>query len=197
MALFLKNRRPLPASPKGRGFGTHNFHDVFCRLTRFNRYFRPGRWFSLPLGGLGWAFVVLLLTHCSGSEKKAGEAAKTSGAACVEKPLNPNGDSELALLMRQMMISSESLKEKIKQGNLPENFPEEFLKIHTALPTDSETKKESFEGYASNYIYNLKTLYHSPKDDLSKNYNAVITACANCHSQHCPGPLKAINKLKI
>lgn len=141
--------------------------------------------------------AVLLLAQCSNSEKQAGEKAVTAEASCEKKPLNPNGDSELALLMRNMMSSSQSLKEKIKQGNLPETFPEEFLKIHTALPTDSETKKESFEGFANSYISNLQALYHSPKEDLSKNYNAVISACASCHSEHCPGPLGAINKLKI
>lgn len=140
---------------------------------------------------------VLILVQCSSSEKKSEEKIITAGTSCTEKPLNPNGDSELALLMREMKSSSESLREQVKQGNLPENFPEAFLKIHTALPTDSETKKESFEGYASNYIYNLKNLYRSPKQDLTKNYNAVVTACADCHSEHCPGPLKAINKLKI
>ncbi|MCE9539689.1 MAG: hypothetical protein K8R85_10790 [Bacteroidetes bacterium] len=147
--------------------------------------------------------TVLLLAQCSNSEKQfyseeqVSEKAATAEASCEKKPLNPNGDSELAILMRDMMSSSQSLKEKIKQGNLPEKFPEEFLKIHTALPTDSETKKESFEGFASNYISNLQALYHSPKEDLSKNYNAVISSCVSCHSEHCPGPLGAINKLKI
>jgi hypothetical protein len=142
-------------------------------------------------------FVVLILVQCSNSGKQSSETAKADNASCTKKPLNPNGDSELALLMRNMKSSSESLREKIKQGNLPEKFPEEFLKIHTAKPTDSETKKASFDGFADNYLSNLQVLYHSPKEDLTKNYNAVITACANCHSEHCPGPLKAINKLKI
>ena len=144
---------------------------------------------------LSFAF---LLAECSGNtDKQAAEKAiKDSLSACV-KPLNPNGDSELALLMRDMMSSSQNLREMIKQGNLPKEFPEAFLKIHTAKPTDSDTKKESFENFASNYITNLQALYSSPKEDLTKNYNAVINACASCHSQHCPGPLKAINKLKI
>ena len=146
---------------------------------------------------LSLILAVLLLARCSNSEKQLDEKAKTADASCAKKPLNPNGDSKLAILMRNMMTSSQSLKEKVKQGNLPENFPEEFLKIHTASPTDSETKKESFEGFANSYISNLQALYSSPKEDLSKNYNAVISACASCHSQHCPGPLNAINKLKI
>ena len=80
---------------------------------------------------------------------------------------------------------------------MPKTFPEEFLKIHTAKPTDSETKKASFEGFASNYVMSLKGLYSSSKEDLNKNYNAVVEACVSCHQEHCPGPLKAINKLKL
>ena len=167
-------------------------------LTEQRRHgFRRLHWFSLPLGGLGWAFVILFFVQCSSKEKQSSDKAAEESASCTTKPLNPNGDSELSVLMRDMKSSSESLRQKIIQGVLPENFPEEFLKIHTAKPTDSETKKASFEGFANNYIYNLQILYHSPKEELTKNYNAVVTACANCHSEHCPGPLKAINKLKI
>lgn len=140
---------------------------------------------------------VLLLADCSEHAGKQSETAKADSLASCTKPVNPNGDSELAVLMREMMSSAGNLKEMVKQGNLPEKFPEEFLKIHTAKPTDSDTKKASFDGFANNYISNLHALYSSPKEDLTQNYNAVINACASCHSQHCPGPLKAINKLKI
>jgi len=139
---------------------------------------------------------ILLLANCSSNSDKSQNEQSDKKEECA-KPLNPNGDSELALLMRKMMHTSESLKEMIKQGNLPKEFPEEFMKIHTAQPTDSETKKASFDGFASNYINNMKILFESPKEELTKNYNAVITACVSCHSEHCPGPLKAINKLKI
>lgn len=143
-------------------------------------------------------FVALLLVQCSNNagQKEAEKAAADSLASC-SKSLNPNGDSELAMLMREMMSSSQNLKEMIRQGNLPDKFPEAFMKIHTAKPTDADTKKESFDAFASNYISNLQTLYASPKEDLTKNYNAVVTACVSCHEQHCPGPIKAINKLRI
>jgi hypothetical protein len=140
----------------------------------------------------------LLLTECTNSSKTEEVAMQTdSSSSCTVKPKNPNGDSELALLMRKMLSSSKSLKEMIERGEVPKEFPEEFKKIHTAKPTDSETKKASFDGYANSYMNNLEALYHSPKEDLKQNYNAVINACVSCHSEHCPGPLKAINKLKI
>lgn len=142
--------------------------------------------------------VVFFLENCSDNKQKlAEEKIKADSISSCTKPVNPNGDSELALLMRDMMSSASNLREMIKQGNVPKSFPEAFLKIHTAKPTDSDTKKASFDNFANNYISNLQTLYTSPKEDLAKNYNAVVNACASCHSEHCPGPLKAINKLKI
>jgi cytochrome c556 len=142
--------------------------------------------------------VSFVLANCSdNSKQKEAEKAKKDSIASCAKPVNPNGDSELSLLMREMMSSASNLKEMVKQGNVPKEFPEAFLKIHTAQPTDSDTKKASFDDFANNYISNLQTLYNSPKEDLTKNYNAVVNACASCHSQHCPGPLKAINKLRI
>jgi cytochrome c556 len=147
---------------------------------------------------LSLLFIVLVaLIRCTGTEQKNADTSDQKDSASCAKPLNPNGDSELSVLMREMLHSSESLKEMIKKGEVPRTFPQEFLKIHTAAPTDAETKKASFEGYASAYVMSLQELYKSPKDDLGKNYNAVISSCVSCHQEHCPGPLKAINKLKI
>lgn len=140
--------------------------------------------------------IVGAFAQCSGNEKDKAQNQGKDSSAC-SKPMNPNGDSELALLMRNMLSSAKSMKELVEEGKMPDKFPEEFLKIHTAKPTDSETKKASFDGFATNYINNLEMFYHSPKDELKQNYNAVINSCVSCHMQHCPGPLRAINKLKI
>lgn len=141
-----------------------------------------------------FVFFSFFLFDCT--EKKEGKISFQDTTNCA-KPLNPNGDSELALLMREMMKSSESLKDAINKGNLPKEFPEAFLKIHSAKPTDSETKKESFNVFADNYIDNLKILYGSNKSNIIQNYNAVVSACISCHTEHCPGPIKAIVKLKM
>jgi hypothetical protein len=140
------------------------------------------------------SLIVLACVRCGGETEKT--AAKKDSLDCA-KPLNPNGDSELSVLMREMMSSSQNMKEMVLQGNLPTEFPEAFLKIHTAQPTDSDTKKASFESHADHYILNLRSLYQSPKEDLTSNYNALINSCISCHGEHCPGPIKAIEKLKI
>ena len=144
------------------------------------------------LAGLG------LLPQCSSDGDKSNKQETVTGnASCSPDKINPNGSSELSVLMRTMLKSSVSLKEMIKQGKLPDKFPEEFLKIHTATPTDAATKKASFDGFATAYLVNMKTLFNSPKEELTQNYNSVVNACIACHSEHCPGPLAAIKKLTI
>lgn len=149
---------------------------------------------------ISFVCIALFLVQCKQSGDKNVEAVlaeKDSASCTATKSLNPNGDSELSVLMRNMVHSSESLKELIKQGKLPDQFPEEFLKIHTAKPTDSNTKKASFDGFASLYVSNMQTLFKSPKEELTTNYNAVISTCVSCHTEHCPGPLKKIKQLSI
>ena len=82
----------------------------------------------------------LFLVNCDNTAKKEeAETAKADSIANCAKPVNPNGDSELAMLMREMMHSAGNLREMVKQGTLPAKFPEEFLKIHTAQPTPIRT----------------------------------------------------------
>lgn len=145
------------------------------------------------------SIVTILLFNCSHKQEnsKTFTKSKNDSASCSKAPLNPNGDSELALLMREMLDSAKSFKEMIKAGKVPDKFPEAFLKIHTAKPTDNETKKSSFDGYADGYLSSLKNLASSGTSNAKLNYNAVVQACENCHSEHCPGPLSAIRKLKL
>jgi hypothetical protein len=145
------------------------------------------------------AFFILTisLVNCSEPSKEStekNEAVKDS-VSCEKPPLNPNGDSELSLLMRDMVKNSEDLRKQVQNGKLDGTFPEKFFKIYTAKPTDSDTKKESFKAYADNYLSSLRKLYDSPKEELNTNYNSLINACASCHSEHCPGPLRKIHKL--
>lgn len=146
---------------------------------------------------LSLAALIVFTIQCSSPEEKKSSEASVDSTSCKKKPVNPNGDSELALLMRDMKKLCDTLKEQVLAGELKGSFPERFLKIHTATPTDADTKHESFDSYARNYIYSMQELYKSPKPDLKKKYNATIDACLSCHSDHCPGPIPTIGKLKI
>lgn len=141
--------------------------------------------------------LFILAAGCNNETNKPVEKEEAAECKAPEEGMNPNGSSELSQLMRQMQSAADSAKQMIRNGDVPRNFPEAFLKIHTAQPTDSDTKKESFDGFATHYLNSLKTLYSSSKADAPKHYNAMVEACLSCHYEHCPGPIKAINKLRL
>lgn len=143
--------------------------------------------------------VLLLSAFLSCTNETRAVQADKEGAACEapKEGLNPNGSSELAQLMREMQASAGSAKQIVLSGGIPNDFPVTFTKIYTAKPTDSETKKESFNAFAAHYLSRLELLYKSPKEEVRRNYNAVVEACLSCHYDHCPGPIKAIRKLRL
>jgi hypothetical protein len=113
-----------------------------------------------------------------------------------QEPLNPNGDSPLALLMRRMTKWAEQAKKNIDSGNyLPPVNMEDFNTMLTAAPTDSTVKGEPFTGYAKSWLASLEALYASDKSTHKRLFNAVITQCVTCHQSYCQGPIKRIRKL--
>ncbi|MCG3166924.1 MAG: hypothetical protein POELPBGB_02707 [Bacteroidia bacterium] len=113
------------------------------------------------------------------------------------KSLNPNGDSELAVLMRAMADSTDAWKQMTLQNKMPQKFPDAFLKIHTATASDSMMKTPEFDALATSYVEGLNLFYQSSPSELKTNYNSLVQRCINCHNSHCPGPLKRIKKMVI
>jgi hypothetical protein len=111
-------------------------------------------------------------------------------------PLNPNGDSELALLMRKMMTSLENEKTNVVDGKFPGEFPADFMRIKTATPSDSKALGGNFNAFADQYISSLREYYNS-KTDFKLHYNNLVRSCINCHNDECPGPVKHIEKLLV
>ncbi|MCF8465444.1 MAG: hypothetical protein K9G41_11415 [Flavobacteriales bacterium] len=111
------------------------------------------------------------------------------------RPVNPNGDSELALLMRDMFEESDSLKQLIIEGRLLTGL-KKYEDIHSAIPTDPTVKGPVFEAFAEAYINSLKELESSDSSSVFK-FNTMVDQCMNCHAEFCPGPKKRIKKLYI
>lgn len=107
----------------------------------------------------------------------------------------PNQDSELALLMREMDVDAQKMKESILNGQIPPDFREKFAKIHSAIPTDSSTKNETFSAIATNFLGSLDKIYAD--SDKVQAFNLMVNDCLNCHKMHCPGPIVRIKKLTI
>ena len=142
---------------------------------------------------------LLLLASC-GSEKKTAELEiKKDSIVCImPPPLNPNGESELALLMREMASTSENIKASIQNNSELPAYPDGFGRIYFAKKTDSTLNKELFNGLAQNYLSTIKYFYETKnKAEKIERYNATINSCVGCHSNFCGGPIKRIKKLLI
>ena len=110
---------------------------------------------------------------------------------------NPNGSSELALLMREMQTYSNIAKGDVKNGKKPGAYPVSFDKIYTAEISESMSKSEYYKSFADLYIMSVKNYATSSPENRVDTYNNMVSACLACHSQHCPGPVPVIKKLRI
>ena len=134
---------------------------------------------------LGGCIIASSFFSCSNQEKQNIEATNF-----------PNKDSELAILMRDVVENTEKVKNQIVNGEEIDFFIE-FEKLHTAVPTDSEVRDDGqFTSFANNYISTVKKLINT-NGDKKELYNTMIQSCVNCHQQICPGPVKRIKKLRI
>jgi len=112
-------------------------------------------------------------------------------------PLNPNGDSELAIVMRTMMESGKTMKAEVESNKTISKYPEEIKEVTTAKPTDGMIKDRNvFNGLANFYLATLDSMY-IPAIDTKKQFNHVVKSCVDCHESYCHGPIPAIKKLYI
>ena len=115
-----------------------------------------------------------------------------------EKPLNPNGDSELSLLMRDMVKHLETEKTLITDGKIQGDYPAKFEKINSAVRSSPDMGGEHFDDFSLMYVSALKAYHQS--DSINQridNFNNLVSSCIVCHSKECPGPVKTIEKMYI
>ncbi len=137
-------------------------------------------------------FSVVVLSSAFSMREPSGNAL------CKDSlDVNPNGSSELSLLMRKMYDHAAEVRKGALEKKVQQDFPNEFLSIYTAKPTDVLTKNASFDPFADGYLYALNNYRSSTGDNVVLNYNNLVTSCINCHTQHCPGPISKIKKLLI
>lgn len=137
------------------------------------------------------AFVVI--TSCSQKE----EAEDPEPQSQEQQSLNPNGDSELALLMRQMFDVGMDMKAHVEQGKVPEaDLP--YQTILTAEPTDTKfTDDPDFPALAQSYIDAMKNFQNATPENAHLIYTSMVNTCMSCHRSMCPGPVVKIKKLYL
>jgi hypothetical protein len=122
------------------------------------------------------------------------------------KPLNPNGDSELALIMRELQVNTSIIKDEIEKEYFDPNakinndyfkqLVKERFKLNTAQQSDENLKStNTYSNFAATYNYSVSNFLNNKI--TTKNYNNMINNCISCHQQFCLGTIATINKLKI
>ncbi len=113
-----------------------------------------------------------------------------------EGTLNPNGDSELALLMRAIYSETEQVKKQIEEGT-PIKLSVDYANILKAEATEPEKAASSeFKAFAKAYIHSVDSLRDAKPTEAIKSYTKMLNNCMTCHKALCPGPLSRIKKLK-
>ncbi|MEZ4960985.1 MAG: hypothetical protein R2830_14265 [Saprospiraceae bacterium] len=117
--------------------------------------------------------------------------------ASTSRPLNPNGDSELALLMRAMFEDGMKVKAQIQHGEKP-TISVDFMKIYEAKPTDPvKMKPAEFKVLAQSYLQAVQALQAAAPGQVKGLYKGMVITCINCHNTICPGPKAKIKQLYL
>lgn len=110
---------------------------------------------------------------------------------------NPNGDSELALLMREMYLELEQVQSQIEKGE-PVRLQVDHESILTAHASEPEkAASPEFKAFAKQYLIFVEQMKSAKPAELEVYYQNLISSCLSCHQMLCPGPMVRINKLKI
>ena len=139
--------------------------------------------------------VSRLLNVC-GEEPTYTPDAPGSPGKWIPSAINPNGHSELAHTMREMVKDMEYTRKQVLAGETPNWLPDlSHGKIRCAWPTAESMKGAAFEIMAVNYVHAVAAEQIKPL--TAEGYNRVVKACIQCHQNTCDGPTEAISRLYI
>jgi hypothetical protein len=114
----------------------------------------------------------------------------------IPSDINPNGASELATLMRQMVTDWQGVRAQLASGQPVQRAPllPTHRRISCSWPTASEDRNGAFDAMAQAYVQNVRSFDAAPS---AETYRGVLSACASCHEATCGGPLAVIEGLQL
>ncbi len=141
-----------------------------------------------------FSLILVFVIACSSRET---EENATPAIITTPNSLNPNGDSELAILMRKMADWTEKTALLLASGDSLPAYPADFVQIHTAQRSDSSFDKNTIRLMGSSYLSSLEVLYKASPGNRKEAFNATVNGCLSCHNTMCPGPIKRIGKMLL
>ena len=137
--------------------------------------------------------LLLLALGVSCSEK---EKACAPVDTATNQPLNPNGDSELTLLMRAMFDEAVQIKRQVAKEE-PISLTIDYEKILSAHATQPEKAASvQYQAFAKSYLQSIKDLQAASPTQGRALYQNMVENCMTCHKALCPGPMVLIKKLR-
>lgn len=110
---------------------------------------------------------------------------------------NPNGQSELAALMRSMEAALKDARPLVAQGQQVGPFAPRFRKIRCSWPTNLGDRDAQFDALAVSYLAAVAKLDASSGAASAAAFDGVLGACRSCHERACSGAIVAINALRL
>ncbi|MCB9884287.1 MAG: hypothetical protein H6838_02280 [Planctomycetes bacterium] len=111
----------------------------------------------------------------------------------IKSSRNPNGDSELAYLMRLFVDDLRDARVKVDAGEPLPKLYDRHRRMRAAWPSKADQRNERFDTMAVGYLGAVRAF---EADATPANYNNIITACIACHSGACGGPIEFIDSMK-
>ncbi|MBF6608268.1 MAG: hypothetical protein ITG00_05980 [Flavobacterium sp.] len=143
-----------------------------------------------------YLFLLIGIALYSCQEKSAEKVTETQETTAAGKDFEMYTMSEMSLLMEQMYVDNQRLKERIMKGDTIGAFPNHFMEIHRAAMTDDTENDAFFKEQAERFINAQKLIYEDP-DNAKTHFNEGVKACIECHQVKCGGPIPRIKKLYI
>lgn len=143
---------------------------------------------------VGYSLFLVLTFSCNSSGNTEKKTTIVNGSQRYEVYQG----SEMANVMRGMHAFNLQLKKEVENGKVTTEFPEEFLKIHTAEFSESKSRNATFDHYSGKFVEAQKLVFAEDSSvSLTERYNNTIDLCISCHQTECTGPIPKIKKLLI
>lgn len=111
----------------------------------------------------------------------------------IKSERNPNGDSELAVLMRLLVDGLRDARLLAEAGEKVQPLFPVHRAMRCAWPTKPEDRNEGFDARAQAYLATVQAFDGAPSKE---SYNAIITSCVSCHQVSCGGVIEFIESLR-
>ncbi len=114
----------------------------------------------------------------------------------IPSKINPNGNSELANLMRSMLSDLRQIRQVVINGQSP-TIPDNHKRIRCSWHTEPKERNARYDAMAVTYL-NAVDRFNKRRGEPKALFDTVVRGgCVGCHENTCQGPLAVIEPLLI